>query len=87
METGARWHGLLTLERGPSPRPGHEVLSSEEENSKLVGYVTSGGPAPSLSRSGIAMAYLEGAEIGDELWIQASPRRRVKVKVVKLPFV
>ena len=87
MKTGARWHGLLTLERGPSPRPGHEVLSSEEENSKLVGYVTSGGPAPSLSRSGIAMAYLEGAKIGDELWIQASPRRRVKVKVVKLPFV
>jgi glycine cleavage system aminomethyltransferase T len=87
MKTGARWHGLLTLERGPSPRPGHEVLSSEEENSKLVGYVTSGGPAPSLSRSGIAMAYLEGVEIGDELWIQASSRRRVKVKVVKLPFV
>jgi hypothetical protein len=33
------------------------------------------------------MAYLDGVEVGDEVWIQASPRRRVRAEVVRPPFV
>ena len=87
LESGPRWDGLICLERGPSPRPGHAVLSSEAEDAEPLGYVTSGGPSPSLERKGIAMAYLEGAEQGQEVWIQASPRRRVRAQVCRPPFV
>ena len=87
LESGPRWDGLICLERGPSPRPGHAVLSSEAEDAEPLGYVTSGGPSPSLERKGIAMAYLEGAEQGQEVWIQASPRRRVRARVCRPPFV
>ena len=86
-ESGARWHGLRCLERGPAPRLGHAVKASDEDDSAILGYVTSGCPSPSLSRTGIAMAYLESIEIGAEVWIQASPRRRVKAEVVRPPFV
>ena len=87
LESGPRWDGLICLERGPSPRPGHAVLSSEAEDAEPLGYVTSGGPSPSLERKGIAMAYLEGAEQGQEVWIQASPRRRVRAQVCRPPFI
>ena len=87
LESGPRWDGLICLERGPSPRPGHAVLSSEAEDAEPLGYVTSGGPSPSLERKGIAMAYLEGVEQGQEVWIQASPRRRVRAQVCRPPFV
>ena len=87
LESGLRWEGLICLERGPSPRPGHAVLSSEADDAEPLGYVTSGGPSPSLERKGIAMAYLEGAEQGQEVWIQASPRRRVRAQVCRPPFV
>ena len=75
------------LEGGPAPRLGHAVKASDEDDSAILGYVTSGCPSPSLSRTGIAMAYLENIEIGAEVWIQASPRRRVKAEVVRPPFV
>ena len=87
LESGLRWEGLICLERGPSPRPGHAVLSSEADDAEPLGYVTSGGPSPSLERKGIAMAYLEGVEQGQEVWIQASPRRRVRAQVCRPPFV
>jgi glycine cleavage system aminomethyltransferase T len=87
LESGLRWEGLICLERGPSPRPGHAVLSSEADDAEPLGYVTSGGPSPSLERKGIAMAYLEGAEQGQEVWIQASPRRRVRAQVCRPPFI
>ena len=87
LESGLRWGGLICLERGPSPRPGHAVLSSEADDAEPLGYVTSGGPSPSLERKGIAMAYLEGVEQGQEVWIQASPRRRVRAQVCRPPFV
>ncbi len=87
LESGPRWDGLICLERGPSPRPGHAVLSSEAEDAEPLGYVTSGGPSPSLERKGIAMAYLEGVEQGQDVWIQASPRRRVRAQVCRPPFV
>ena len=87
LESGPRWDGLICLERGPSPRHGHAVLSSEADDAESLGYVTSGGPSLSLERKGIAMAYLEGVEQGQEVWIQASPRRRVRAQVCRPPFV
>ena len=87
LESGARWHGLECLERGPSPRPGHAVLSADEEGASVLGYVTSGGPSPSLGRTGIAMAYLQPSSLGQEVWIQSSPRKRVKASIRRPPFV
>ena len=87
LESGPRWDGLICLERGPSPRPGHAVLSSEADDAESLGYVTSGGPSLSLERKGIAMAYLEGVEQGQDVWIQASPRRRVRARVCRPPFI
>ena len=79
--------GLECLERGPSPRPGHMVMDGPEENSVIVGYVTSGGPSPSKEMTGIALAYLRNCEDGDEVWIQSSKRRRVRTEVKRPPFV
>ena len=87
LDSGVKWHGLRCLDRGPAPRLGHAVKSSDDDDSEIIGYVTSGCPSPSLSRTGIAMAYLNNAEIGAEVWIQASPRRRVRAEVVRPPFV
>jgi len=87
MNSGAKWHGLLCQEKGPSPRPGHMVCDGPENDANIVGYVTSGGPSPSLNRTGIALGYLEGVVLGQELWIQASPRRRIRSIIVKPPFI
>tara|TARA_B100001175_G_scaffold211515_1_gene179617 strand:+ start:375 stop:1463 length:1089 start_codon:yes stop_codon:yes gene_type:complete len=87
LESGVKWHGLRCLGRGPAPRLGHAVKLSDDDESVILGYVTSGCPSPSLSRTGIAMAYLENVEIGSEVWIQASPRRRVRAEIVRTPFV
>ena len=87
LKSGVKWHGLRCLDRGPAPRLGHAVKLSDDDESAILGYVTSGCPSPSLSRTGIAMAYLENVEIGSEVWIQASPRRRVRAEIVRPPFV
>ena len=87
LESRVKWHGLRCLDRGPAPRLGHAVKLSDDDESTILGYVTSGCPSPSLSRTGIAMAYLENVEIGSEVWIQASPRRRVRAEIVRPPFV
>ena len=87
LESGVKWHGIRCLDRGPAPRLGHAVKSSDDDDSEIIGYVTSGCPSPSLSRTGIAMAYLDNVEIGTEVWIQASPRRRVRAEVVRPPFI
>ena len=86
LESEERWHALLCQERGPSARPGHMVLDGPGEDARLIGYVTSGAPAPSLGGTGIAMAYLDGSAVGDEVWIQASRRRRVRAEIVRPPF-
>ena len=83
---GQRWRGLLSLDKGPSPRAGHEVFDGPSEGAALLGYVTSGGPSPSLGMVGIAMAYLDNWK-GDEAWIQTSSRRRVRAQVKTPPFV
>ena len=86
LDGNDRWQALLCQERGPSPRPGHSVMDGPEEDAHLIGYVTSGAPSPSMGGTGIAMAYLTGMGVGDDVWIQASRRRRVRAKVVKPPF-
>ena len=87
LESGARWHGLVCQDRGPNPRPGHSVFDGPEDSAKKVGYVTSGGPSPSMNKTGIAIGYFEDVSIGQELWIQASSRRRVRSIVVRTPFI
>jgi len=81
-----RWRGLICTERGPSPRVGHQVFD-DPEGISLIGYVTSGGPSPSLGMNGIALAYLNGKNIGDNVWIKASKRKMVKAEVAKTPFI
>ena len=80
-----RWSGLRCISRGPSPRLGHQVHSSENDDS-LIGYITSGAPSPSLG-VGIGMAYLENPETGRVVYIQTSPRRRVAAEIVRPPFL
>jgi aminomethyltransferase len=85
LHSGYKWQGLVCQERGPSPRPGHAVFSLDE--SKIIGYVTSGGPSPSLNRTGIALAYINGANIGQEVMIQVSARKMVKALISTTPFL
>jgi hypothetical protein len=40
-----------------------------------------------LNKTGIAMGYFEEVSLGQELWIQASSRRRIKSIVVQTPFI
>lgn len=79
--------GIYCLDRGPSPRPGHAVLDGKEKDSRVIGFVTSGGPSPSLEMSGIAMGYLSSCEEGEEVWIQSSRRKRIRAEVKRTPFV
>ncbi|MCH2428973.1 MAG: hypothetical protein MK168_06585, partial [Candidatus Thalassarchaeum sp.] len=81
------WRGLVCLERGPSPRVGHAIFDGNTDHSSIIGYVTSGGPSPSMGMTGIALAYLGDCSEGDEVWIQSSSRRRVRAEVSRPPFV
>jgi aminomethyltransferase len=87
MDSESILWGLECLERGPSPRPGHRVMDGPGENSRIIGYVTSGGPSPSKGMTGIALGYLGNCNDGDEVWIQSSSRRRVRSEVKRPPFV
>ena len=87
MGKGVRLWGMQCEERGPSPRPGHQIFSGPDDDSELVGHVTSGGPSPSLGMTGIALGYLENYEEGQDVWIQSSSRRRIKSQVRKTPFL
>jgi aminomethyltransferase len=86
LEGGQRLRGLLCLDRGPSPRAGHEVFDGPGEEAGLLGHVTSGGPSPSLGMVGIALAYLDETK-ETEAWIQCSPKRRVRALLKSPPFV
>ena len=87
LESESKFWGMECLERGPSPRPGHRVLDGPEDSSEIIGYVTSGGPSPSMRMTGIALGYLRNCVEGDEVWIQSSSRRRVRSEVKRPPFV
>ena len=81
MDSDSKFWGIECMERGPSPRPGHKVMDSQGEDSRIIGYVTSGGPSPSKKMTGIALGYLENCKAGDEVWIQSSSRRRIRSEV------
>ena len=85
--SGTRLWGAKCMERGPSPRTGHPVFNGPGEDAEIVGFVTSGGPSPSLEMSGIALCYLDNCEEGGEVWIQSSSRRRVRSLLKKGPFL
>ena len=52
-----------------------------------IGQLTSGAPAPSLNNVGIGIGYIAGVREGDEVLVQASPRKAVRAVVVRPPFV
>ena len=81
-----KWVGLVCQERGPAPRPGHPIFLGEN-TIEIIGYVTSGGPSPSLGRVGIAMAYIEDVNLNQEVWLQVSSRRKIRARVSTTPFV
>lgn len=87
LEKSEKWTAIRCIERGPSPRPGHPVMDSDSEDARVIGYVTSGAPSPSLGGVGIAMAYLPALAEGQLVWIRASSRRSVKAQVVQAPFL
>jgi aminomethyltransferase len=84
LSSDARWWGLKQLERGPLPRPGKYVQSLDGQ---VIGRLTSGAPSPSLANVGIGMAYLSGVCVGDEVFIVASARKKVKAVILQPPFV
>ena len=62
-------------------------MVSDSEDARIIGYVTSGAPSPSLGGIGIAMAYLSAPVEGQLVWIRASSRRSIKAEVVRAPFL
>ncbi|MFL2979150.1 MAG: aminomethyltransferase family protein [Candidatus Thalassarchaeaceae archaeon] len=87
LKKSERWTAIRCVSRGPSPRPGHPVMDSDSEDARVIGYVTSGAPSPSLNGVGIAMAYLSDSVEGKLVWIRASSRRSIKAEVVRVPFL
>jgi aminomethyltransferase len=83
-EGDARWWGVRYLEKGPLPRPGKPVTTIDGHP---IGQLTSGAPAPSLDNVGIGLGYMAGVQEGDEVFVQANPRKSVRAVVVRPPFV
>jgi aminomethyltransferase len=70
------------IEKG-IPRGGYEILNSEEQ---VIGNVTSGTMSPSLG-IGIGMGYVQSEYAPKETEILIAVRKRkLKAKVIKLPF-
>lgn len=73
--------GIEMVDKG-IPRHGYAVYKNDRE----VGFVTSGTQSPSLGKNiGMAIIATEGIDIGEELFV-AVRKRKVKAKVVELPF-
>ncbi len=84
-ETGAQQKlvGVLMEDKG-IPRAGYEILA---ENDQVIGRITSGSQSPVLSR-GIGLGYVQAAYSQPETEVFVGVRnRRLKARVVKLPFV
>lgn len=73
--------GFEMIDRG-MPRNGYKVHTDNEE----IGYVTSGGMAPSLKKNfGLALVDAKEANLHEEIYIEARGKH-LKAKVVKVPF-
>ena len=79
-----KWWGIIQFEKGPLPRGGKEV---EDLDGNVIGKLTSGAPAPSLGRAGIGMGYIRGVSPDDEVVIVASPKKKLRAKIVRPPFI
>jgi len=89
MERGSsntKWWGMKVLDKGPFPRTGTPVFK-DDGNSTQIGWITSGGPSPSLGRVGIALGYLDDAKIGETVFIAPNPKRQLRAEIVRMPFV
>ncbi len=84
-DNGPRWHALKVVDKGPFPRNGTPVHLNVDD--APIGWITSGGPSPTLGRVGIAMAYLDEVKVGDIVHIAPNPRRMLKAEVIRAPFV
>ena len=85
-DCSTRWRGMKVLEKGPFPRTGSPVYKNNEQMTP-IGWITSGGPSPSLGRVGIGIGYLEDVEEGETVIIAPNPKRRLKAEVVRMPFL
>ena len=54
MDSDSKFWGLNAW-KGGHPTPGHKVMDGQGEDSRIIGYVTSGGPSPSKKMTGIAL--------------------------------
>ena len=71
------------IERG-IPRHNYQIL---DKDGNVIGYVTSGTQAPSLSKAiGLGYVKIEHAALDSEIFISIR-NNAVKAKVVKFPFV
>ena len=78
-----RLRGFILEERG-IPRHGYEIVN---ENDEKIGEVTSGGMSPVLKK-GIGLGYVKTGftKFGTEIYIKIR-NKKLKAKVVKLPFI
>jgi aminomethyltransferase len=78
-----RLRGFEMIDRG-IPRHGYDVVDSEGD---VIGIVTSGTQSPVLDK-GVGMGYIntESGSIGSEIYILVR-NKRLKAKVVKMPFI
>jgi aminomethyltransferase len=78
-----RLRGFVLEERG-IPRHGYELVN---ENDETIGEVTSGGMSPILKK-GIGLGYVNKgyAKFETEIYIKIR-NKKIKAKIVKLPFV
>ena len=76
--------GFELVARGPPPRPGHTV---ETTDGRHIGWVTSGAPSPSLDSRGIGLALVANVHAGDQIHIRSSPRRATLARVTTPPFL
>ncbi|GET31764.1 aminomethyltransferase [Prolixibacter bellariivorans] len=78
-----RLRGFEMIDRG-IPRHGYEIVN---ENDEVIGEVTSGSMSP-VRGIGIGMGYLKTGytKLGTEIYIRVR-NKKLKAKVVKLPFI
>jgi aminomethyltransferase len=78
-----RLRGFVMIDRG-IPRHGYDIVDLE---GNVIGIVTSGTQSPVLEK-GVGMGYVktESGAIGSEIYILVR-NKRLKAKVVKMPFI
>ena len=69
------------IDRG-MPRTGYKIQADDKE----IGFVTSGGLAPTLKKNvGLALVKIQYSNLGDEFFIQVRGKS-LKARVISTPF-